>query len=86
MNGRASSGPGDSCHSRLFRNQQNLYPKAPTVVAKLLQYSGSRVELRDGFSSYKMICSDSKWCFLFGFQDFVKTMGVFMVKTGNKLK
>ena len=21
-------------------NQQNLYPKAPTVVAKLLQYSG----------------------------------------------
>ena len=33
----------------------------PIVVAKLLQYSGSRVEHRDGFSSYKMICSDSKW-------------------------
>ena len=24
-----------------------------TAVAKLLQYRGSRVELRDGFSSYK---------------------------------
>ena len=23
-----------------MRNQQNLYPKAPTAVAKLLQYSG----------------------------------------------
>ena len=34
------------------RNQQNLYPRIPTTdVAKLLQYSGSRVEHRDGFSS-----------------------------------
>ena len=34
------------------RNQQNLYPKIPTTdVAKLLQYSGSRVERKDGFSS-----------------------------------
>ena len=33
------------------RNQQNLYPRIPTTdVAKLLQYSGSRVEHRDGFS------------------------------------
>ena len=33
-------------------NQQNLYPRIPTTdVAKLLQYSGSRVEHRDGFSS-----------------------------------
>ena len=32
-------------------NQQNLYPRIPTTdVAKLLQYSGSRVEHRDGFS------------------------------------
>ena len=29
----------------------NLIP--PTVVAWLLQYSGSRVEHRDGFSSHK---------------------------------
>ena len=42
----------DSCHSRMIRNQQYLYPKfPPTVVVKLLQYSGSRVELKDGFSS-----------------------------------
>ena len=33
-------------------NQQNLQPRIPTTdVAKLLQYSGSRVEHRDGFSS-----------------------------------
>ena len=43
--------PFDSCHSRVIRNQQNLYPRVPTDVAELLQYSGSRVELRDGFSS-----------------------------------
>ena len=43
--------PFYSCHSRVIRNQQNLYPKVPTAVAELLQYSGSRVELRDGFSS-----------------------------------
>ena len=32
----------------------NIYkPKIPTVVAKLLQYSCSRVEHMDGFSTYK---------------------------------
>ena len=33
----------------------NIYkPKfPPTAVAKVLQYSGFRVELRDGFSSHK---------------------------------
>ena len=46
--------PFDLFHSRVIRNQQNLYPKfLPTAVVKLLQYSVSRVELRDGFSSYK---------------------------------
>ena len=44
----------DSCHSMVIRNQQYLYPKfPPIVVVKLLQYLDSRVELRDGFSSYK---------------------------------
>ena len=34
------------------RNQQNLYPRISTTdVAKLLQYSGSRVEHGDEFSS-----------------------------------
>ena len=35
------------------RNQQYLYPRIPTTVAKLLRYRSSRVELRDGFSSHK---------------------------------
>ena len=35
------------------KKDKNLYPRVPTTVAKLLQYSGSRVEHRDGFSSYK---------------------------------
>ena len=43
----------DSCHSRVIGNQQNLYPRVPTTVAKLLRNSGSRVEHRDEFSSYK---------------------------------
>ena len=43
----------DSCHSRVIRNQQNLHPRVPTAVAKLLQYNGFRVEHMDGFSSYK---------------------------------
>ena len=31
----------DSCHSRVIRNQQYLYPKfPPTAVVQLLQYSG----------------------------------------------
>ena len=44
----------DSWHSRVIRNQQYLYPKfPPTAVVKLLQYSGSRVEHRDGVSLCK---------------------------------
>ena len=31
----------DSCHSRVIRNQQNMYPNfPPTAVVKLLHYSG----------------------------------------------
>ena len=48
-----------TCRVRLIRlcqvgvrNQPNLYPRIPTTdIAKLLQYSGSRVEHEDGFSS-----------------------------------
>ena len=33
--------PFDSCHSRVIRNQQYLYPKfPPIVIVKLLQYIG----------------------------------------------
>ena len=42
----------DSCHSRCI-GINKIYILNPTVVVKLLQYSGSRVELKDGFSLYK---------------------------------
>ena len=62
----------------MFWNQQNLYPKIPpTTVAELLQYSGSRVEHKDEFSSYKMICSDGQnGEFGLDFKVLVKTGGV----------
>ena len=50
----------DSCHGRCIRINK-IYILNPTVVVKLLQYSGSRVEHMDGFSSYKLIYSESKW-------------------------
>ena len=51
----------DLCHNRCTEIN-NIYILNPTTdVAKLLQYNGSRVEHGDGFSSYKLICSESKW-------------------------
>ena len=38
----------------------NIYILYPTAVAKLLQYSGSKVEHRDGFSLYKQFAVKSK--------------------------
>ena len=36
-----ATAPFDSCHGRVMQNQQNLYSLVPpTVVVKLLQYSG----------------------------------------------
>ena len=46
-------GKNDSWHIRCFLNQQYLYLIPPTAVARLLQYSDSRVEHKDGFSSHK---------------------------------
>ena len=44
----------DSCHSRGAGINYIYKPKfPPTAVAKLLQYSGSRIEDKDGFSSHK---------------------------------
>ena len=43
---------GDSCHSRCI-GINKIYILNPTAVAKLLQYSGFRVEHGDGFFSYK---------------------------------
>ena len=65
-----------------MRNQQNLYPKAPTVVAKLLQYSGLWSNSGMGF----LRTNDSQFIetgeFQFGFGVLLKTVGV----DGLKLK
>ena len=42
----------DSCHSSCI-GINTICILNSTAVAKLLQYSGSRVEHKDGFSSYK---------------------------------
>ena len=42
----------DSCHIRCI-GINKIYVLNPTTVAKLQQYSGSRVEHRDGFSLHK---------------------------------
>ena len=39
----------DSCHNRVHRNQQNLYPRIPIAIAELLQYSGLRSNSGMGF-------------------------------------
>ena len=47
------------CHSRCI-GINKIYILNPTSLAKLLQYSGYRVEHRDGFSSYKRFAVTSK--------------------------
>ena len=77
----------DSCHGR-GAGINNIYkPKfPPTAIAKLLQYSGSRIEHRDGFSSYQMIYNRLKMVNLFWILGFhVKTVRVLIMKTENKL-
>ena len=49
----------DSCHSMCI-GINKIYILNPTAVVKLLQYNGSRVEHRDGFSSYKRVAVKSK--------------------------
>ena len=65
-----------------MRNQQNLYQKALTAVAKLLQYSGLGSNSGMGF----LRTNDSQLIetgeFQFGFGMLLKTMGV----GGLKLK
>ena len=58
----------------------NIYILNLTTVAKLLQYSGSRVEHRDGFSSDKQFAVKSKMVNLVWISGFDKNMGV-LVKT-----
>ena len=55
----------------------NIYILNPTAVAKLLQYSGSRVEHRDEFSSYKRFAVKSKMVNLVWILGFDKNRGGF---------
>ena len=70
----------------MYRNQQNLYPKAPTAVAKLLQYSGLGLNSRMGF----LRTNDSQVIetgeFQFGFGVLLKTVRVDDLQTENKVK
>ena len=72
----------------MIKNQQYLYPKfPPTSVVKLLQYNGSRVEHRDGFSSYKRFTMRFKnGEFQFGFSGLGKNRRVDGLQTENKMK
>ena len=57
-----TTAPFDSCHSRVIRNQQYLYPKfPPTAVVKLLQYSGLGSNTGMGFVRKNDLYHGSKW-------------------------
>ena len=75
-------GPLDSCHSRMIRNQQNLYPNfPPTAVVKLVQYISSKVEHMDGFSLHKLFTVKLKnGEFNLDFGVLIKTGGVMVGK------
>ena len=70
----------------MIRNQQYLYPKfPPTVVVKLLQYSGSKVKHRDGFSSYNDLSEVKNGEFSLDFKVFGKNRGVGDLQIKNKI-
>ena len=68
-----------------MRNQQNLYPKAPTTVEKLLQYSGLGSNSGIGF----LRTNDSKVIetgeFQFRFGVLLKTVRVDCLQAENKI-
>ena len=68
-----------------MRNQQNLYPKSPTVVAKLLQYSG----LGSNLGMIFLRTNDSQLIetgeFQFGFGVLLKTVRVYCLQAENKI-
>ena len=69
-----------------MRNQQNLYPKSPTIVAKLLQYNGLGSNSGMGF----LRTNDSHLIeageFQFGFGVLLKTVRVGWLQADNKMK
>ena len=61
----------------------NLIP--PTAVAWLLQYSGYRVEHRDGFSSHKCLAVKFKMVNLVWIHGFCKNSELNWLKTENEM-
>ena len=53
----------------------------PTVIAKLLQYSGSRVKHRDEFSSYKLLIRSLRLVNSIWILSFDKNRGVGWLET-----
>ena len=66
----------DSCHSRVIRNKQYLYPKFPsTAVVKLLQYSGLGSNTWMGFLCTNDLSEVKNGEFDLDFKAVIKTVG-----------
>ena len=65
----------------MFWNQQNLYPRIPTAVAKLLQYSGLGSKSGMGFLHVKSVTVIENGEFYIGFRVLVKTVRLMVGKT-----
>ena len=68
------------------RNQQNLYLFPPTSLAWLLQYSGFKVEHRDGVSLHKCIAVKAKMVNLFRILRFGKNKEISCLETESNMK
>ena len=76
-----ATAPFDSCHSRVIRNQQNLYPKLPpTAVVKLLQYSCLGSNTGMGFLSTNDLSEVKNGEFGLDFKVVIKTVGFWGLK------
>ena len=76
-----ATAPFDSCHSRVIRNQQNLYVIfPPTTVVKLLQYSGLRSNTGMGFLRTNDLSEGKNGQLNFDFKVLIKTGGLVVYK------
>ena len=48
----------DSLAKYVYRNQKNLYPRVPTVIVELLQYSGLGSNTGMGFLRERRVAMD----------------------------
>ena len=76
----------DSCHGRVMRNQQNLYSLVPpTVVVKLLQYSGLGSNTGMGFLHTNDLSEIKTGELNLDFKVVIKT-GVWLVANWKEIK